>query len=742
MPNRRYLTNVMHRALHLSGLDSRYERITIPRMISCNTPPDYLLSSLLTKCEFKTVKPTSASTQLHSKVRTAPTAFFLLSSHIRRRLIAIGVATREFFRRPTVRLTNSQRLLLDHRSVEALARRAGYWSAILLLSSVLVFKFGVADPANRHGLSKEMWVIVLWSLTLSYGYLLYRTATLPADTPSPKLRQLHLFWCSWLAIIAFWWSVGSLTLTPLPVFQIELPGNLVRTFPPALHGWPAFTPTLPGNERQASQSTLPGNGSQLPSPWRYARRSNFGLNQRSFFQLTLYAHVVSVLLLASSIFAVLAVLVFGVCLPYFFVQAVLIDPTPEWVPFCVFVYSMMAVILWRDHRTTLGRWITSEAERARANLFVSAISHDLRQPLTALALRIRSLRRKSASSEFLADIAALETQSKVLEHMINGALDISRLDAGTWQVQIRETALNLLIERVVSDLRPEALEKQILLVNRNDAYLVLTDPAALERILRNLIGNALRYTPQLTPSGAAGSIVVECEPRRDDICISVVDNGIGIPQNKLEDVFKEYVQLDNAARDRSKGFGLGLSIVKGLSALLGHKLEVTSTVGQGSRFSVYVPIAPRRGSQVLEPHADVDTSPDLRGTVVALIEDDEGSREALTTLLVEWGCYVFDGTSADEVLQKLSADEEAEVDFLLSDYRLMGDLTGIDAIHRVREALESVIPAAIWTAETSPTVLREIAEFGFEYLRKPPAESELITLLTKYKNQTSRVVKD
>lgn len=154
-------------------------------------------------------------------------------------------------------------------------------------------------------------------------------------------------------------------------------------------------------------------------------------------------------------------------------------------------------------------------------------------------------------------------------------------------------ALQHLTQKVVDDLQPGVTAAGLQLEHASLPYLIRTDPLALERILRNLLGNAIRYTPSRTTDGQPGKILLVCKVRDGLICISVVDNGIGIPKSRLADVFAEYVQLANPERDRNKGLGLGLSIVRGLSALLGHALELDSTEGQGSRFSILVPIAAR-----------------------------------------------------------------------------------------------------------------------------------------------------
>jgi two-component system, sensor histidine kinase len=632
------------------------------------------------------------------------------------------VALRNFFWHASLSLLPQQRTVLRRQLLEILARRSGYWAAILLFSSILVFRFGTEDPTHRHGLSLAGWGIILWILIIiPYAYLLHAAVSLPAD-PSPRtIRLLHILWGGWLTIIAFWWFLGNLVL----IIQ-----------PP------------PGSPQQ------------------------FMLTQQAFIRLTILAHVFSVLLISSSVLSLYCVLGIGFLVPYLFGLPHLSAAKLEfrnaefvtrWFMSYLVTYSIIGWAMFQDIRHILTRSIISDAERARAeaersraqeeraraNLFVSAISHDLRQPLTSLALQLGSLRRRTDLPELQGKVRELETQTKALEYMIDGALDVSMIEAGTWKVEIREVALPLLIDTVAQDLESEAASKNIRLECRSVPYLVRTDPRALERILKNLIGNAIRYTPEVAADGATGCISVECVPRGDVMCISVADNGIGIPQDKFEDIFKEYVQLKNTERDRTKGLGLGLSIVKGLAALLGHKLELDSSVGKGSRFAVLVPIVGRIPRELLaggktdgdktgggktDDGVGPETAPDLGGMVVVVVEDDDGPRETLRETLVEWGCYVLDGESAEEVIEKLRSDGVAP-DFLISDYRLPNGITGISVIARIWQEVKSQVPAAIWTAETSTVILEEIARAGFDHIRKPPEETALIALLYSHRPQ-------
>jgi len=260
---------------------------------------------------------------------------------------------------------------------------------------------------------------------------------------------------------------------------------------------------------------------------------------------------------------------------------------------------------------------------------------------------------------------------------------------------------------------------------------------AFERIIRNLVGNALRYTPGT--SDRPGHVQLRCDVQGDRVRISVIDDGIGIPATRIDDIFKEYVQLANPERDQRKGLGLGLSIVKGLANLLGHELDLESTEGVGSRFSVYVPISAEIPPELLmmssEPSVEAK-APKLNGMLVALIEDNEDARVAMREHLQRWECEVIDGESADELIQALAVDGQMQrPDFILSDYRLRNGKTGVEAIAAVRKAISHTTPAAIWTAETTPVALQDIAKAGLPRLSKPPELLFLASLLTKHSPQ-------
>jgi CheY-like chemotaxis protein/anti-sigma regulatory factor (Ser/Thr protein kinase) len=303
-------------------------------------------------------------------------------------------------------------------------------------------------------------------------------------------------------------------------------------------------------------------------------------------------------------------------------------------------------------------------------------------------------------------------------------------------VNKRDVSLPTIFDSIASDLSSEALLRDVEFTVESEPYLVRTDPVAFERIVRNLVGNALRYTPGTRDR--PGHVQLRCDTQGDRVRISVIDDGIGIPAKRIDDIFKEYVQLANPERDQKKGLGLGLSIVRGLANILGHELDLESTEGVGSRFSVYVPISARIPPELLMGSAPAEQpkEPKLNGMLVALIEDNEDARNAMREHLERWDCQVIDGESADEVVERLAVDGNMkQPDFVLSDYRLRNGKTGVEAIATVRKALSNTVPAAIWTAETTPVALQDIAKAGLPRLSKPPELLFLASLLTKYSPQ-------
>ncbi len=352
-----------------------------------------------------------------------------------------------------------------------------------------------------------------------------------------------------------------------------------------------------------------------------------------------------------------------------------------------------------------------EAERANAakSRFLAAANHDLRQPLQTLRLHLASLetimeypRRKAICREM---VQAVETMATLL----NSLLDIGKLEKGEIRADIRDFPLSEVTDRIAHEFSRQATAKGIDLRIVPSTAVLRSDPVLLERILGNLVANALNYTPQ-------GRILVGCRRRGAAVSIEVWDEGVGIAPDELSMIFEEYYQLGNTARDSEKGLGLGLAIVQRLTEFLGHRIAVRSTPGHGSMFAVEVP----RGVELLARRATTQRAApapkDLRDRTIVVVEDNECVRIAMSDLIGAWGADVVAAADEQEALASLCG---ASPDLVLADYRLGAGLTGIDAVETLRRATGATIPALIITGDTDPEVTRKIQAAGFSVTHKP-----------------------
>jgi CheY-like chemotaxis protein/anti-sigma regulatory factor (Ser/Thr protein kinase) len=245
----------------------------------------------------------------------------------------------------------------------------------------------------------------------------------------------------------------------------------------------------------------------------------------------------------------------------------------------------------------------------------------------------------------------------------------------------------------------------------------LTDAAMLQRILANLVSNALRYTVN-------GRILVCARARGAALRIDVYDTGPGIPAHALEDIFLEFHQLGNPERDRRKGLGLGLAIVKRLASLLGHRIEVRSRVGRGSRFSVILPRSPQP-RRVPEPSLQAPAADaELLGRRVLVLDDEITVLDAMRRLLESWGCRVVTAATPEEAEDHV-ARAPRDTDLLIVDYRLRQHASGIETIGRLRGRAAASIPALVVTGDTAPDRLREAQQSGYPLLHKPVSPARL-----------------
>jgi signal transduction histidine kinase/CheY-like chemotaxis protein len=335
-----------------------------------------------------------------------------------------------------------------------------------------------------------------------------------------------------------------------------------------------------------------------------------------------------------------------------------------------------------------------EAERANAakTRFLAAASHDLRQPMHAIGLMVGLLRQRAVETEqrVLADRTHAAVRS--METLFGSLLDVSKLDAGAVVPQRSDLALQDLLDRVQRAYTPLAAAKGLELRVRPTPWAVHSDPALLERILGNLVSNAIRYT-------RSGGVLVAVRQRgATGVQLQVTDSGIGIAPGQMEMVFEEFVRLGEQGGGE-EGLGLGLSIVRRTAALLGHTVGLRSHPGQGSTFTVQLPLAkrPLQGS----PQADLgNTLAGLQGAFVLVVDDDARNQEATAALLAQHGCLVAQAGNAESALAE-AANHLRVPDVLITDLRLGVGRDGLALIRALRQQTETWVPALLVTAETS-----------------------------------------
>lgn len=363
------------------------------------------------------------------------------------------------------------------------------------------------------------------------------------------------------------------------------------------------------------------------------------------------------------------------------------------------------------------------AERAMVakSRFLAAASHDLRQPLHAMGLFLSALRNGEHDPKKMQIIDDMSQSAEALNGLFKSLLDVSRLDAEIIEFNPVHIPASRLFDALRAQFSQQAAKKNVQLHLQADEHVLHCDVILLERVLRNLLSNAVQYTH-------SGSITLNCESNENgDKLITLEDTGIGIPAEFVDDVFSEYYQLNNPSRDRGKGLGLGLAIVRRLCDLMGLPLEMESVEGEGTVFRVVVPAG--------DPALIVNDDAPSHGMVsaarhVLVIDDERQVRQSMRHMLEGWGCEVMLASSARDALKVLALSDVVP-DIIVSDYRLGDNMNGVDAVETVRESVEASIPAILVTGDTSPERLKEVAHTGLNLLHKPVSPSELNELMQK-----------
>ncbi len=378
----------------------------------------------------------------------------------------------------------------------------------------------------------------------------------------------------------------------------------------------------------------------------------------------------------------------------------------------------------RRHATEALKAAKREAEQANLgkSRFLAAASHDLRQPLQTISLLHEILAKKVEDKATLRLVDRLDETVSSMSGMLDTLLDINQLEAGIIRREMVDFPINVMLEQLRTQFTFHATAHRLgwRVVPTN--LRVRSDPRLLEQMIRNLLSNAVKYTDN-------GKILLGCRRRGDKLRIEVWDTGIGIPEEQLQAIFGEFHQLDNPARQRSKGLGLGLAIVERLANLLGHTIDVRSRPDKGSVFAVEVPLAtgvPRRPRQVWhEP-----TENRHQSGAILIIEDDPSVREMLALVLDGEGHRT---TTVDDGPKALELGRRAAIrpDLVIADYNLPNGLNGLQVVASLREMLNDKVPAIILTGDISTDTLREIAQGGHLHVNKPVKAKELMDLIRR-----------
>jgi PAS domain S-box-containing protein len=358
----------------------------------------------------------------------------------------------------------------------------------------------------------------------------------------------------------------------------------------------------------------------------------------------------------------------------------------------------------------------AEAERAvlARSKFLAAASHDLRQPVQSLVLLTALLKRRADNPAVVKTVDMMELALNGLTGLLTSILDISRLDAGVVMPQMRSTDMAAMINRLAQEYALPAAEKGLRLHVVAHALQAFTDPELLERMLRNLIENALRYTQR-------GGLLLGVRLRGKHVRIDVVDTGIGIPDDKQPHIFEEFYQVGNPGRDSLQGLGLGLAIVGRLSRLLGVEMQLRSREGHGSRFSLLLPLDPKAAQP---PAARLPAPETLAKGRVLMIEDNVTVGTGFQLLLESWGYEVVRAEAGEQALE-ICAAEGWRLDAIVTDHRLGPGLTGTQTAKEIRARAGRAIPTLVITGDTGPERIAEIHASGFEMLHKPVGAEEL-----------------
>ena len=361
-----------------------------------------------------------------------------------------------------------------------------------------------------------------------------------------------------------------------------------------------------------------------------------------------------------------------------------------------------------------------EAERAnKANsAFLAAASHDLRQPVQALSLLTGALRRTAKDERVLEMVESQQHSLDAMTNLLNSLLDISRLDAGKVEPEFEDFPIQRLIDRLSAEFSRQAIQKDLEFSACDCETIVRSDPNLLGEIVQNLVSNAIQYTDK-------GNVTLTCDEDDGQLEIGITDTGVGIQADQIDQIFQEFHQIKTPGQDK-EGFGLGLAIVKRMADLLDHKVAVESDPGNGSTFSVSMPIvATSHAAQDKETGTSADDAVEPGSGLIILIEDDVQVANAWGLLLEVEGFRVATAASAKEaraVVEHLDSPPE----LIISDFHLLDGSTGVEAVAEIRRRFDQIIPAFIVSGDTSKMVQEARSTENCAIMNKPVNTDHLL----------------
>jgi len=361
------------------------------------------------------------------------------------------------------------------------------------------------------------------------------------------------------------------------------------------------------------------------------------------------------------------------------------------------------------------------ANRAKTQ-FLAAASHDLRQPLHAMGLFAEALRQRVREPDAARLVNSINESVGALEGLFSELLDITRIDSGAVTPQPAPFRLDDVFRRLRLHFEPSAFEKGLALRMRGGRHVAHADPLLVERILRNLVANAIRYTDD-------GGVLLGCRRRGDRLRLQVWDTGVGIAAEEQSRVFEEFYQVPGrvaVTADQRKGLGLGLAIVARLATLMQAPLAMRSTQGKGTVFTLELPAGSETADPGVErPAEGLSAAPTLAGRTLIVVEDDAAVREGLEELLGAWGARVFAYSGAGALRSAHDCDTTPAPDLVITDYRLEAGSTGVDAIAWLRARYRPTLPAVVVTGSTIAGLDVEAQQHDFHVLIKPVVPTRL-----------------